>query len=495
LDETNLNWVSTITSEIDYIHDTHAPLTAKKYTPRTSKIKVATSTDSTLSDFRTATDITLSHRFEDVTYPSYLFLRGVDALADTQLDNSYGLMTFQFQDVEQSFESVGGPGGNKDMDTVYSFEVDVEDTGKVIVQALTASYINLFENELKPYYELASENCSYNNVDGKFNSFFTEGVMNYYSNVNKDRTPWVLAAAQFITFRDMTTNAYGGDVEEMAAAARSIVGKINPVNGNLEDLTIFYNNYKEFADLYLEGGDVYNIVEAMEDVATYQFGQKNVSYGDNTVVQYFPLGAPVPITTDALTAGCEIVCGPNEVLRLPTEEGCFCGPPDPWVDPIFRYKLFFDYSRRISVSTGSGETETLPEFIARMKSLFKDMLRGCGTCGVWADVNPGTRAGGWLEPDQIYAAVADSWLAMPWEDYYNNVNSKLIWSIEREEYKDAMILWCEWAWENCQYATHGRGDSNGLPTGVSWQHYIMDANLWGYGLLFDRVNYSDSLDP
>ena len=519
LDETNLNWVSTITSEIDYIHGTAAA--AKKYTPKTSKIKVATSTDSALSDYRTATDITLTtgaptinpqtgievRAGDTTTYLSYLFLRGIDALADSQLDDSYKLMTFQFQDVEHSFNSEGGIGGDKDMDTVYSFEVDVEDTGKQVIQALTASYITLFEDELQPYYELASENCSYNNVDGKFNSFFTEGVMNYYSNVDKDSTPWVLAAAQFVTFRDMTTNAYGGDVEEMAAAARSIVGKINPVNGNLEDLTIFYNNYKEFADLYLKEGDVYNIVEAMEDVTTYQFGQKNVSHGDNTVVQYFPLGAPVPITTDALTAptGCNIAsCPSGQVLRLPTEEGCFCAATDPLRDPIFRYKLSFNYSRSVRTdrfthdeahARGLGEIETLPEFIARMKRLFKDMLRGCIDCagvgeGTLSNGDPevlqGSRTGGYLEPDQIYAAVADSWLAEPWEDYYDNVNTKLIWSIENEVYKDAMILWCEWAWENCHYATHGRGDSNGLPTGVDWQHYIMDRDKWGYGLVLDE---------
>ena len=512
LDETNLNWVSTITSEVDYAIDSRGLNLSHKHTPQTSKIKVATTKDSTLSDFRTATDITLTtgaptmnpqtgievRGGDTTTYPSYLFLRGVDALADTQLDNSYGLMTFQFQDVEQSFESVGGPGGNKDMDTVYSFEIDVEDTGKAVIQALTESFTRLFEDELQPYYDLASENCSYNNVDGKFNSFFTKGVLNYYSNVDKDRTPWVLAAAQLVTFRDMTTNAYGGDIEEMTAAARAIVGKINPVNGNLEDLTVFYNNYKEFADLYLEGGDIYNIVEAMEDVTTYQFGQKNVSHGDNTVVQYFPLGAPVPITTDALTAGCEISsCPSGQELRLPTEAGCFCAVVVPWTTTTFRHSLDWNDAQYTTMYgySAAAESETLTEFVARMKRLFKDMLRGCGTCGVWADVNPGTRAGGWLEPDQIYAAVADSWLAMPWKDYYDNVNSKLIRSIEREEYKDAMILWCRWAWENCQYATHGRGDSNGLPTGVSWQHYIMDANLWGYGLLFGRVNYSDSLDP
>jgi len=508
--ESYLDWVSTITSEIDYVGYTNAPI-SHKYIPQTSKIKMET--NSAFPDQMTETGIYFStvaptinpqtgkpasvDPWEGVShYLSYLLLRGVDALADSQLDNSYGLMTFQFQDIEKSFESQAGSKAHKDKDIVYSFEVDVEDTGKVIIQALTASYIDLFENELKPYYNFASENCSYNNVDGKFNSFFTEGVMNYYSNVDKDRTPWVLAAAQFITFRDMTTNAYGGDIETMTEAARSIVGKINPVNGNLEDLTVFYNNYKEFADLYLEEGDVYKIVEAMEDVTTYQFGQKNVSHGDNTVVQYFPLPDPVPITTDALTAptGCQIAsCPSGQELRLPTEEGCYCDDSN-ITTVIERTITAWDNSNTQYEygSTAYRQSETLPDFVDRMHGYFKDILRGCVDCSqreishtTHISLSEESKHRHGLEWDQVYVAASTEWLEKSWREYYDEIESVLLWSSEREEHKDALILWCQWAWNNCHLTSHGR-----TATGVNWEQYIDGSSSttleagpgWGYGL-------------
>tara|TARA_Y100001963_G_scaffold81328_1_gene112769 strand:+ start:1282 stop:4404 length:3123 start_codon:yes stop_codon:yes gene_type:complete len=490
IDDSYLDWISRITSKIEYEEMfMHSP---KEFGPRTSEIKINTiNTHSANYQTQKAATLKTSLDGPPVNYLSYVMLRGVDALADSQLEGSHGLMTFQFQDVEKGFESsYSGPNSTDlgDMDTLYSFEVRVEDTGKKIIESLTGSFIKLFEEELTPYYELASENCSYNNVDGKFNSFFTEGVMNYYSNVESTKTPWVQAAAHFITFRDMTTNAYGGDTEEMAAAARSIVGKINPVNGNLEDLTIFYNNYKEFADLYMPEGEVWQIVDQMDEITTIRFGDPGAQHGDNTKVQYFPLPTPVPITTDALTMpqGCTITsCPEGQVIRLNpnnTNE-CMCvEEPDPIIP---RKKRLWSGGGGYVTWGGSYSAktwnETLTQFEARMEQLFIDVLAGCGTCAGWHGSFGGTRSGGWLEPDQIYAAVSDEWLSKPWEEYYDEIQRLLRWSVEKEEYKDALIEWCRWAWENCDKTSHGRPG-----TGLNWQHYIMDANLWGYGLVLDE---------
>jgi hypothetical protein len=469
ISDDDLKWVADIKSRIEYVDDPYSG--ASKYTPRTTATGLEVGTDPNTSEQTTLKDVSMkSGENTTETYLSYLFLRGVDALADSELDSSYGLMTFQFQDVESKWSESSNR--QSDEDTLYSFEVDVEDSSKATIQALTASFIDIFNNELQTYYDFANENCSYNNADGKFNSFFTEGVMNNYSNLDKTDTPWVQAAATFIAFRDLTTHAYNGSEEEMAKAGQAIVGKINPVNGNLEDLTTFYNNYKAFADLYLPGGDIYEIVDAAPETILIQFGQEGASFGDGEVVQYFPLPNPVVITTDALpefSNECNTICpAPNSVGQyfILEESTCVCIPdPDP---PVTRHKIGWneDGYKRVG-----NRTERLSDFIERMKGIYEDILDGCETC-------PGGRSGQKahrsLEWEQVWVATSDYAMEKNWGDYREDVRSEMAAGVEDEAYKDAVYKWCKWAWQNCDLATEGRH-----ATGVNWKHYIK--NVWGYG--------------
>ena len=88
--------------------------------------------------------------YMDDVYLSFLALRGTNGVSDSELMNqSYGLMTFQFQDVESEWNpsyTQAWLEGYGDANQVYGFEVDVVDTTKQLVTQITESCISIFND-------------------------------------------------------------------------------------------------------------------------------------------------------------------------------------------------------------------------------------------------------------------------------------------------------------------------------------------------------------
>jgi hypothetical protein len=171
---------------------------------------------------------------------------------------------------------------------------------------------------LEEYYQYAAEDCNYNNVDKVFNEFFTQGVMSLYEGMDSKQWPWVYGPILYNLHRDILHDAFNRDTQKIIEDARAITGRINPVNGNLEDLEIFMENYKQIITEQYEktGADnVHKWVENMDASQEIVFGKdpSDTNARGPGPVQYFPLPAPIPLTDEYVEVVPEVAQGTSWV--------------------------------------------------------------------------------------------------------------------------------------------------------------------------------------
>ena len=296
-----LTKVATFKTDIEYNND---DITITNMVgPRSVNFVLTDEADSNtdLSDYRSLLTLEIGEHVHTegeggstapTSYISFLALRGVDAPSDTQVGQGYQLAAFSFQDVEESYSTA-------EQNEVYSFQVEITDTTTQMAQDMLMRFASYYENELTEYYDYASENCNYNNVDGAFNEFFTEAIMTHYkdlyasaSNAKKEY-PWVRGPIYYNLFRQVLTDFFEGDKEAIVADSEAISARINPINGTLENLIAFYENFGKFLSDVVDSSGM-SITEYLADMpasTTHIFG------GEHDV-QYYPIPTPVPIVPE-----------------------------------------------------------------------------------------------------------------------------------------------------------------------------------------------------
>jgi hypothetical protein len=199
------------------------------------------------------------------TIYSSLMQRGFDTHKGL---NGYRLSLFELQDYQ-----VAGQDGlflleNIDLD----FNIKIEDrTMEFYDIHIRQKIFSILEN-LEKYYNYASDFCSYNNIDGRFNDFFLQNIRNQFD----EPYPWVEAPFYYYAFLQMitaSTNEDGTrrrdgtllDLESIRQASIHLKELISPETGNLESLRIFYENLKSLVENYFtqgsgldEGGEIYS---------------------------------------------------------------------------------------------------------------------------------------------------------------------------------------------------------------------------------------------
>tara|TARA_Y100000034_G_scaffold135839_1_gene209393 strand:- start:532 stop:3723 length:3192 start_codon:yes stop_codon:yes gene_type:complete len=308
----------------------------------------------------------------EVGYLSYLALRGAEPVNDSQIEDNYKVMTFEFQDVEQNWDE-------DDINQYYSFEVKCNDYTKWIAEAIIDAYKALITDSstgapgsLQEYYDYASEPCNYNNIDKTFNEFFTTGIMSRYNNLEPQFYPWFFAPVMYNFHRDMLTKAFDGDMQKIIDASRAIAARINPTNGNWEDLHAFVENYKTIIDeQYTEVDSVENVWYHLKNSMNQEdavFGSPNKttkSRGPGPV-QHYPMPNPVPIT-DKYVA-------PVEDDSDPEEE-----------EIVHNYHW-------IRIDQGlSGDTQSACTLYGTNANLFNKAWFGSGELGVFHDLLNGSK--------------------------------------------------------------------------------------------------------
>jgi len=464
-------WVSTLKSKIEYLAPGGSanPMDRSPQTTEfTLEVAIGSKSKSTAGQVLNPPED--SQNTVPTVYLTQLGLRGVDALNDEEIQNSHGLMTFEFQDVEQKYQPLF------DKEEIYQFEVDCVDTSKSLIQALIASFVDTFNNILTEYYELASQNCSYNNIDGVFNNFFTEGIMGYYANTEPQYYPWVYAPAMYNYHRDVLTDAFAGDDQKLIDDSRAITSRINPTNGNLEDLDTFYQNFQKIVKLYESGGAIYDLVESMDDSRTITFGNGSV---EPDKVQYFPMPTPVPLTTDVyiVKVGDEVETQTSSTRTEPEE------PKETFNYKKVKYKADFIFA------DGGTRTESKDDFLSFMEDLFNAWFYAIEDTGFMQ-----------VSKEQLNDLLDTS---IPYEGrtgYYKTAK-RVVDDLVRDAYHsggpgmtrtfpgkaeaiDALKKWIKYAWFNSGATANGRPGH-----GWNWRG-VVNNGRWGQTAL-NRLDQTD----
>jgi hypothetical protein len=167
---------------------------------------------------------------------SYTALRNFEFLENLKFDGEpYRLMAFEFQFVVPSQNLIA------DYDSTYqdylAYEVHVIDTTTSIFDDLKENYLEM-QNEYGKYMFQAQEFCSYNNLDGFFNDFFTNYQNNLYLS-EPQNAPWIIAPLTYHLHLDLLTNEHNGDKLKILDEALKLTEKLNPETGTLSEVLSF----------------------------------------------------------------------------------------------------------------------------------------------------------------------------------------------------------------------------------------------------------------
>ena len=198
------------------------------------------------------------------TIYSSLMQRGFDTHKGL---NGYRLSLFELQDYQQASQDGLFLLENIDLD----FDVRIDDrTMEFYDVHIRQKIFSILEN-VENYYNYASDFCSYNNIDGRFNDFFLQNIRNQFD----EPYPWVEAPFYYYAFLQMMiasinedgTRRRDGtllDLESIRQISITLKDLISPETGNLEDLETFYENLKSLVENYFtqgsgldEGGEIY----------------------------------------------------------------------------------------------------------------------------------------------------------------------------------------------------------------------------------------------
>jgi hypothetical protein len=102
-------------------------------------------------------------------------------------------------------------------------------------------------NQIKDYYTEAQETCVFSTDLGKFNQFFVDGIIAKYQD-EPQSAPWYVVPVVYVMQLDLYYNLYGGDSQEIEDAIKKLVNKISPVNGTLEEISAFIDEFEAFIE-------------------------------------------------------------------------------------------------------------------------------------------------------------------------------------------------------------------------------------------------------
>ena len=140
--------------------------------------------------------------------------------------------------------------------TAYKFKVDIKDyTANFVIDKIVRPARAALAG-IEDYYDLASDFCSYNDLDGKFNDFFIDSIGERYAASAKP--PWELAPIWYNILTNLLTK---NNIEDTSAtlidSIQMQVITISPSTGNLDNIERFVEIFKTLLSNFEEGGRIY----------------------------------------------------------------------------------------------------------------------------------------------------------------------------------------------------------------------------------------------
>jgi hypothetical protein len=133
-----------------------------------------------------------------------------------------------------------------DVWTSYEYFVLIQDRTIEVYDDIYNMASGAFE-EMEKYAQLSRELCSYNNITGSFNTFFTEGIDKYYGDSTK---PWITAVYMYNALRELIYASFSSssdnatNMEALLEDCRRISNDIGPVNGTVANINSFVEKFR-----------------------------------------------------------------------------------------------------------------------------------------------------------------------------------------------------------------------------------------------------------
>jgi hypothetical protein len=161
-------------------------------------------------------------------------------------DSGYGINRGKIDDYRMMMFQLLEYRGVPSLLGAYNAAVYLEDKTVDIVNSLTAS-CRIALNDIKEYYEYATEICSYNNVLLRYNQFFIDEMKAVYGDGGSN-SPWYRATFIYEMHSDLLYDTHEGSLESIKTAAQSRSFQIDPVNGNPDSLIRFVDDFESLVN-------------------------------------------------------------------------------------------------------------------------------------------------------------------------------------------------------------------------------------------------------
>lgn len=110
--------------------------------------------------------------------------------------------------------------------------------------------------ELEIYFDYASEICSYNNIQNKFNNFFVSEIQKFYNENRQGRYPWSTSVYVYALMQYILTDKFS-NIEDLVNYSKNLIKTISPSFGTLESVSSLLLEMQQFKDQVLGSGSDY----------------------------------------------------------------------------------------------------------------------------------------------------------------------------------------------------------------------------------------------
>lgn len=180
------------------------------------------------------------------TLKSFIAQRNFDTMESI---GDYKLACFEVADIQTNVQGR----------TAYKFRVKISDfTANFVINRIINPAQEALSG-LRGYYDAASDFCSYNDLDNKFNDFFVEFINERYSEAVKP--PWEFAPIWFFMIKNLLTrNSIEAASETLYNSVISQIIKISPETGDLDSIELFLQEFETMMAVFDEGGAVHELI-------------------------------------------------------------------------------------------------------------------------------------------------------------------------------------------------------------------------------------------
>ena len=186
----------------------------------------------------------------ETIYYSYVRLRSFNLARSTGLDG-YRLMCCEFRNIYDDYNYDFSDLGDTHF---YYLSIEVTDNTVDVIKDIIDSYVAYMESFYEDYLEIATDACGYNEVDGKFNQFFIDGMEEMYGS-DYSTAPWIIMPIVYNMHKDLLYDEFGGSRDDLIESAKILSQKLSPFTGTLGEIERFYERIVTLFDTFYAGYD------------------------------------------------------------------------------------------------------------------------------------------------------------------------------------------------------------------------------------------------